>query len=121
MATKNTSQVAILGAGSVGSAIAFSLILNPITGDVLLVDPQEDVRDAQVKDLSDATYYGQSTTRVRAGTHKEAGQCDIVVITAGAKQKKGMHFLTVPRHASFFLSFFAKEVYEANSLDFLVA
>jgi L-lactate dehydrogenase len=26
---------------------------------------------------------------VRAGTHKEAGQCDIVVIAAGAKQKKG--------------------------------
>jgi len=89
MATKKTSRVAILGAGSVGSAIAFSLILNPIAGDVLLVDPQEDIRDAQVKDLSDATYYGQSTTRVRAGTHKEAGQCDIVVITAGAKQKKG--------------------------------
>lgn len=27
--------------------------------------------------------------RVRAGTHKEAGQCSIVIITAGAKQRPG--------------------------------
>lgn len=86
---KLTSHIAILGAGSVGSAIAYALILNPIAGDILLVDPQEEMRDAQVKDLSDATFHGSTECRVRAGTHKEAGQCDIVVITAGAKQKKG--------------------------------
>jgi L-lactate dehydrogenase len=86
---KLTSHIAILGAGSVGSAIAYALILNPIAGDILLVDPQEEMRDAQVKDLSDATFHGSTECRIRAGTHKEAGQCDIVVITAGAKQKKG--------------------------------
>jgi L-lactate dehydrogenase len=89
MSGKLTSKIAVLGAGSVGSAVAYSLILNPIAGYVLLVDPKEDMRDAQVQDLSDATYYGHTTTRIRAGTHKEAGQCDIVVITAGAKQKPG--------------------------------
>jgi len=83
------SRIAIIGAGEVGSTIAYSLILNPIAGDILLVDPQEEVRNAQVQDLSDATYHGNTTTHVRAGTHKEAGQCDIVVITAGAKQKEG--------------------------------
>jgi L-lactate dehydrogenase len=86
-----TSKIAVLGAGSVGSAVAFSLILNPIAGDVLLVDPKEDMRDAQVQDLSDATYHGNTSSRIRAGTHKEAGQCDIVVITAGAKQKQGIY------------------------------
>lgn len=84
-----TSKIAIVGAGAVGSTIAYSLILNPIAGDILLVDPQEAVRDAQVQDLSDATYHGNTSTHVRAGTHKEAGQCDIVVITAGSAQKKG--------------------------------
>lgn len=84
-----TSKIAVLGAGEVGSTVAYSLILNPVAGEVLLVDPKEDVRDAQVQDLSDATYHGNTSTRVRAGTHKEAGQCDIVVITAGAKQKEG--------------------------------
>ncbi|KAH0364850.1 L-lactate/malate dehydrogenase, partial [Aureobasidium melanogenum] len=84
-----TSKIAILGSGEVGSTIAYSLILNPVAGEILLVDPKEDVRDAQVQDLSDATFHGDTSTQVRAGTHKEAGQCDIVVITAGAAQKKG--------------------------------
>lgn len=85
-----TSRIAILGAGEVGSTIAYSLILNPVASEILLVDPKEDMRDAQVQDLSDASHQdGGSTTRVRAGSHQEAGQCDVVVITAGAKQKKG--------------------------------
>ena len=86
---KLTSSIAIVGAGDVGATIAYSLIMNPVAGDILMVDPKEEVRDAQVQDLSDATFHGNTSTRVRAGTHKEAGQCDIVVITAGAKQKKG--------------------------------
>ncbi|KAI2480662.1 L-lactate/malate dehydrogenase [Pyrenophora tritici-repentis] len=86
---KHTSQIAILGAGDVGATIAYSLIMNPAAGDILMVDPKEEVRDAQVQDLSDATFHGNTSTRIRAGTHEEAGQCDIVVIAAGAKQKKG--------------------------------
>jgi L-lactate dehydrogenase len=86
---KLTSQIAIVGAGDVGATIAYSLIMNPVAGDILMVDPKEEVRDAQIQDLSDATFHGNTSTRVRAGTHKEAGQCDIIVMTAGAKQKKG--------------------------------
>ena len=90
-----TSKIAILGSGEVGSTIAYSLILNPVAGEILLVDPKEEVRDAQVQDLSDATFHGDTSTMVRAGTHKEAGQCDIVVITAGAAQKKGMFMISL--------------------------
>lgn len=68
--------------------------MNPAAGDILMVDPKEAVRDAQVQDLSDATFHGDTITRVRAGTHAEAGQSDIVVITAGAKQKKGTSYIT---------------------------
>jgi L-lactate dehydrogenase len=95
---KLTSRIAILGAGDVGATIAYSLIMNPVAGDILMVDPKEEVRDAQVQDLSDATFHGNTTTRVRAGTHKEAGQCDIVVITAGAKQKQGKSNLPTCMH-----------------------
>lgn len=55
--SKDRSRIAILGAGSVGSAIALCLILNPVASEVLLVDPKAELRDAQVKDLSDATTY----------------------------------------------------------------
>jgi len=55
------SRIAILGAGSVGSAIAYALILNPVASEVLLVDPKTELRNAQVRDLNDAeTYHGGS-------------------------------------------------------------
>lgn len=86
----SSSRIAILGAGEVGSTIAYTLILNPVASEILLVDPNEELRDAQVQDLSDASFErGHSTAGVRAGTHQEAGQSDIVVVTAGAKQKQG--------------------------------
>lgn len=86
---KQTPTIAILGAGDVGATIAYSLIQNPSAGELLLVDPKIEVRDAQIQDLADATSFGNTTVRIRAGTHAEAGQCSIVVIAAGAAQKKG--------------------------------
>lgn len=49
-----SSRIAILGAGSVGSTVAFSLIFNSVASEILLVDPQKEMRDAQVADLNDA-------------------------------------------------------------------
>ena len=62
-APSNTSKIAVVGAGEVGSTVAYSLILNPVASQILLVDPKEEVRDAQVADLSDATYHGNTTTQ----------------------------------------------------------
>jgi len=58
-----TSKIAIVGAGDVGSTVAYSLILNPVASEILLIDPKEEVRDAQTQDLSDATYHGNTTTQ----------------------------------------------------------
>jgi threonine dehydrogenase-like Zn-dependent dehydrogenase len=91
-----SSSIAVIGAGSVGSTVAYTLINKPIASEILLVDPKEEIRDAHVRDLSDATFHGSTSTTIRAGTHKEAGQCDIIIVTAGAKQKKGASFITVP-------------------------
>lgn len=86
---KLTSKIAVVGAGEVGSTIAYSLILNPVAGDLLLIDPDTSRRDAQAQDLSDATYHGNTSTRVRPAEPAEAADCDIIVMTAGAAQKEG--------------------------------
>ncbi|PKS13048.1 hypothetical protein jhhlp_000389 [Lomentospora prolificans] len=85
--SRQTTRIAIVGAGDVGAACAFACIMNHVAGEILLIDVKESFRDAQVLDLGDAAYRG--TPSVRAGTLQEAGQCDIVVVTAGAKQKPG--------------------------------
>lgn len=87
--TKPTSRIAIVGAGQVGGAVAYALILGSAACELLLVDVKVDLRDAQVRDLSDVAYAAGGGVRVRAATHHEAGQCDIVVITAGSKYSLG--------------------------------
>jgi L-lactate dehydrogenase len=84
------TSIAVLGCGDVGATLAYTLVLNPICHDIIMVDPKTALLEAQVRDLNDATYRGNTGTKVRAGTHKDAGQADIIVITAGAKQKPGM-------------------------------
>ncbi|KAH8434296.1 lactate/malate dehydrogenase family protein [Aspergillus melleus] len=77
-------RIAIVGVGQVGGAAAYALILSSLAREILLVDVKSALRDAQARDLSDVAYASNSNTRVRATTIHEAGQCDIVVVTAGS-------------------------------------
>ena len=86
------SRIAIVGVGQVGAATAYALILGSVVNELLLVDIKVDLRDGQVRDLSDVAYNSKSGTRVRPATHREAGQCDIVIITAGSKYSIGKAF-----------------------------
>ncbi|KIM73720.1 hypothetical protein PILCRDRAFT_80821, partial [Piloderma croceum F 1598] len=63
------------------------LLLRPIASDILLVDTDDLRLRAQVQDLSDAAFL--SNTKIRPSTPVEAGQCNIIVITAGAKSRDG--------------------------------
>jgi L-lactate dehydrogenase len=79
--------MAIIGAGSVGSAIAFACLMRSVVSELLINDFNAKVCEGQVLDLQDAAFV--SSTKVRVGTPKECGQADIIVITAGARQKPG--------------------------------
>lgn len=83
------ASIGIIGAGQVGTAAANAIVLGAIADEVLLVDINASLRDAQVRDLSDVSYASNSKTRVRAATHHEAGQCDIVVIATGSNISLG--------------------------------
>lgn len=90
MPTNWLPRIAIVGVGQVGGAAAYALILSSIASELLLVETDVDLRTGQVCDLTDVAYSSNSGTRVRAASHREAGQCDIVVITAGSKHSLGM-------------------------------
>lgn len=81
------NRIAIIGAGSVGADIAFALILSRVAAEIVLVDIDSARCHAQVQDLSDGAFL--SSTRVREGSFRDASQCDIIVISAGAKQRLG--------------------------------
>jgi L-lactate dehydrogenase len=82
-----TGKVAIIGAGEVGATIAYALLLRSIATDIFLIDTNTEKCRAQVQDLSDGAFL--SSARIHQGTWEDARQCDIVVVTAGAKQQPG--------------------------------
>jgi len=79
------SKIAVIGAGNVGATTAYALLLSDVTGEVILVDINEERCKGEVLDLSDAIPLCHAS-KVCSGTAKDAGQADIIVITAGTPQ-----------------------------------
>jgi len=88
-ATPASNRVAVVGAGQVGGAAAYALVMENLVGELLLVDNKPDLRDAQVRDLGDVAYACGSATRVHAAGYHEAGQCKLIIITAGTSHHVG--------------------------------
>jgi len=89
MAVIENSKVAVVGAGSVGTAIAYAALIRGSARTVALYDINRPKVDAEVLDLQHGALYtghsqivGGADPAVVAGAH-------VVVITAGAKQDPG--------------------------------
>ena len=82
---KASPSVGIVGAGSVGSAIASSLIHKNIAHTIKLTDINHDMCEGVAFDLQDEAFV--TGTIVDAVPIKDMNSCDIIIITAGAKQR----------------------------------
>lgn len=82
------SKIAIIGAGNVGSTVAYALVLKNIATEIILVDIDETRCRGEILDLSDALAFNK-ISKVRSGNPYDASQADIIVIAAGKAQKPG--------------------------------
>jgi L-lactate dehydrogenase len=82
------NKISVIGAGNVGSAVAFHLMISKIASDIVLYDIDNKKALGEALDI----YQGTSLlapVNVYAGTLEDTKNSDIVVITAGANQKVG--------------------------------
>lgn len=82
-------KIGIIGAGAVGTTIAYSLIINNIPADIFLVDIDKARCHGEFLDLSDTLPFNTSSTTIHVGTLKEIQTADIIIIAAGKKQEPG--------------------------------
>ncbi|EZG70161.1 L-lactate dehydrogenase [Gregarina niphandrodes] len=81
-------RVSVIGGGGmVGAATVNALILKDVAAEVLIVDVIAKAAEGQALDIADASF--NSPGVVRVGSFAEAGQSDLVIITAGYPQKPG--------------------------------
>ena len=83
------SKVSIIGAGAVGTSLAYALLIQKVAGEVALYDLNKAKVEAEVLDLAHGSQF-TSPSRVYGGDDLEVVRnSDVIVITAGAKQKPG--------------------------------
>ncbi len=87
-AGRGATRVAIVGAGSVGATLAYQLCVQGLVPDIALIDTNHEKAEAEALDIAQGTPLGR-TVRIRAAGYEACRDADIVVITAGAKQKTG--------------------------------
>ncbi len=84
----NHTKIAIIGAGAVGSTIAYALLLKNVTAEIILIDANEMRCRGEILDLSDAIALSE-TISITEGSFKDARNANIIVITAGKRQEPG--------------------------------
>ncbi|MBR3056075.1 L-lactate dehydrogenase [Candidatus Saccharibacteria bacterium] len=86
----DNNKIMIVGTGNVGASIAFA-IMNQRTAvnEIVLTDIIAKDAEGEAMDLRDALAVAPSYVKISNGTYKDAKDCDVVVITAGAAQKPG--------------------------------
>lgn len=80
-------KITVIGAGSVGSATAYTLALKGIAGEVVLVDINEKKADGEALDIYHGTPLMDAPVDVYAGSYEDTRGSSIVVITSGLPRK----------------------------------
>jgi len=84
------NKVMIVGTGNVGASIGYCLVnQRTAVNELVLVDINKADAEGEAMDLNDAMAVAPASMKVSAGGYADAGDCDIVVITAGVPQKAG--------------------------------
>lgn len=84
------NKVMIVGTGNVGMSYGYALInQRTAVNELVLVDINAEDAEGEAMDLKDALAVAPSYMKISSGTYADAGDCDIIVITAGVPQKPG--------------------------------
>ncbi len=81
-------KVVVIGAGAVGSTTAYTLMLGGLFQEIVLIDINKDKAEGDALDMAHGVSLVKPVT-VTAGDYSDCRDADIVIITAGAPQKKG--------------------------------
>lgn len=114
-------KVGIIGAGNVGSATAFALLLRGIAREVILIDTNKEKAIAEALDISHATTFAFAST-IRAGDYSDLTCADVVIISAGANQHPGeTRIALLERNVEILKSIVSQILYFAPETIILVA
>ncbi len=81
-------KVVVIGAGSVGTAYIYALLPGGVAGQIALIDVDQKRVEGEVLDLSHGLPFIPPVS-IKKGDYSDCADADVIVVTAGAKQKPG--------------------------------
>ena len=81
-------KITIIGAGSVGSTIAYSLSQEELASEIVMIDINREKAEGEVMDIEQGTCFREPISII-AGDYPDAKDSDIVIITSGIARKPG--------------------------------
>ena len=83
-----SSKITIIGAGSVGSTIAYTLSNEDIASEIVMIDINREKAEGEVMDIAQGTCF-RDPISIISGDYADASGSDIVIITSGIARKPG--------------------------------
>ena len=81
-------KVTIIGAGNVGATIAYTLAVQAVANEIVLIDINKEKAIGEAMDISQGTPFCAGA-KITAGDYPDAVDSDIVIITSGMARKPG--------------------------------
>ena len=82
------NKITIIGAGSVGSTIAYTLMVSGLSTEIVMIDINQEKAIGEALDIRQGIPFGNPGT-IYDGTYSDAVGSDIVIITSGVARKPG--------------------------------
>ena len=82
------NKISIIGTGSVGSTIAYTLTVMGIASEIVMIDINNEKALGEALDIRQGTPFC-SACSVYAGDYRDAADSDIVILTSGIARKPG--------------------------------
>ena len=83
-----SSKVTIIGAGSVGSTIAYTMAIQGLVSEIVMIDVNTKKALGEAMDIRQGTPF-MEPCKIYAGSYEDAAGSDIVIITSGIARKPG--------------------------------
>ena len=85
---RNNRKITVLGAGNVGACIAYTLTLDGMCSELVLIDINDKKAQGEAMDIRQGLSFSRSVN-IYAGSYEDAKDSDIVVVTVGAARRPG--------------------------------
>ena len=81
------SKITVIGAGSVGATIAYTLSNEDIATEIVLIDINKQKAEGEVMDIIQGTCF-RDPISIKSGDYEDAKDSNIVIITSGAAEER---------------------------------